>query len=76
VTEIYPAREQPLPGVSGRSIVHELARLRPGMRIGWAPALEEAAGLLAGWARPGDTILTLGAGDVDRAGALILEARA
>jgi UDP-N-acetylmuramate--alanine ligase len=76
VTEIYPAREQPLPGVSGRLIVDELARLRPGMRIGWAPALEEAARLLAGWARPGDTVLTLGAGDVDRAAALILEALA
>jgi UDP-N-acetylmuramate--alanine ligase len=74
VTDIYPAREEPMPGVSGRLIVDELARLRPGMRIGWAPSLEDAAGLVAGWARPGDTILTLGAGDVDRAAPLILEA--
>jgi UDP-N-acetylmuramate--alanine ligase len=74
VTEIYPAREEPLPGVSGRLIVDELARLRPGMRIGWAPALEDAARLVAGWARPGDTVLTLGAGDVDRAAPLVLEA--
>jgi UDP-N-acetylmuramate--alanine ligase len=74
VTEIYPAREQPIPGVSGRLIVDELARVRPGMRIGWAPSLENAAGLVAGWSRPGDTVLTLGAGDVDRAAPLILEA--
>jgi UDP-N-acetylmuramate--alanine ligase len=74
VTEIYPAREEPVPGVTGRLIVDELAQLRPGMRIGWAPALEDAAGLVARWARPGDTVLTLGAGDVDRAAALILEA--
>jgi UDP-N-acetylmuramate--alanine ligase len=74
VTEIYPAREEPLPGVSGRLIVDELARLRPGMRLGWAPALDDAAGLVAGWARSGDTVLTLGAGDVDRAAPLILEA--
>ena len=67
VTEIYPAREEPLPGVSGRLIVDELAQVRPGMRIGWAPALEDAARIVRGWARPGDTILTLGAGDVDRA---------
>jgi UDP-N-acetylmuramate-alanine ligase len=46
------------------------------MRIGWAPALEDAARVVAGWARPGDTVLTLGAGDVDRAAALILEALA
>ncbi|HEU5216683.1 MAG TPA: cyanophycin synthetase [Gaiellaceae bacterium] len=74
VTEIYPAREEPVPGVSGRLVVDELARLRPGMRIGWAPALADAARLVAGWARPGDTVLTLGAGDVDRAARLILEA--
>jgi UDP-N-acetylmuramate--alanine ligase len=76
VTDIYPAREQPLPGVSGRLIVDELARVRPGMRIGWAPELEDAARFVAGWARAGDTILTLGAGDVDRAAPLILEALA
>jgi UDP-N-acetylmuramate--alanine ligase len=74
VTEIYPAREEPVPGVSGRLIVDGLAVLRPGMRIGWAPALEDAARLVAGWARAGDTVLTLGAGDVDRAAHLILEA--
>jgi UDP-N-acetylmuramate--alanine ligase len=71
VTEVYPAREDPLPGVSGRLIVDELARVRPGMRIGWAPALEDAARIVSGWARPGDTILTLGAGDVDRAAELL-----
>jgi UDP-N-acetylmuramate--alanine ligase len=76
VTEIYPAREEPLPGVTGRLIVDELARLRPGMSIGWAPSLEDAARLVAAWARPGDTVLTLGAGDVDRAAPLILEALA
>jgi UDP-N-acetylmuramate--alanine ligase len=76
VTEIYPAREEPLPGVTGRLIVDELARIRPGMRIGWGPSLEDAATLVAGWARPGDTVLTLGAGDVDRAASLILEALA
>ncbi len=76
VTEIYPAREQPLAGVSGRLIVDELARLRPGMRIGWAPALEDAARMVSGWAGPGDTVLTLGAGDVDRAVELLLEALA
>ena len=76
VTEIYPAREEPVPGVTGRLIVDELARIRPGMPIGWGPSLEDAAEIVAGWARPGDTVLTLGAGDVDRAASLILEALA
>jgi UDP-N-acetylmuramate--alanine ligase len=76
VTEIYPAREEPVPGVSGRAIVDELAEMRPGMRIGWAPSLDDAVRLVVDWARPGDTVLTLGAGDVDRAAPLILEALA
>ena len=73
VTEIYPAREAPVAGVSGRLVVDELAAARPGMRIGWTPGLESAAALVASWARPGDTVLTLGAGDVDRAAEMVLE---
>jgi UDP-N-acetylmuramate--alanine ligase len=76
VTQIYPAREEPIPGVTGRLIVDELARLRPGMRIGWAPQLDDAVSIVSAWARPGDTVLTLGAGDVERAGPLLLEALA
>jgi UDP-N-acetylmuramate--alanine ligase len=76
VTEVYPAREEPLPGVSGRLIVNELAQVRPGMRIGWASTVEQGARVVVGWARPGDTVLTLGAGDVDRAGSMLLEALA
>jgi UDP-N-acetylmuramate--alanine ligase len=67
VTDIYPAREEPIPGVSGRLIVDELARVRPGMTIGWAPTLEDGARIVSTWVRPGDVVLTLGAGDVDRA---------
>jgi UDP-N-acetylmuramate--alanine ligase len=73
VTEIYAAREEPLPGVSGRLIVEELARVRPGMPIAWTPALEDGARVVSTWARTGDTVLTLGAGDVDRAAPLLLE---
>jgi UDP-N-acetylmuramate--alanine ligase len=76
VTEIYPAREEPIPGVTGRLIVDELARVRPGMPIGWAPALDDAVSIVSSWARPGDTVLTLGAGDVERAGLMLLEALA
>ncbi len=73
VTGIYAAREAPAAGVTGKLIVDELAVTRPGMKIGWAPELDSAAEIVAGWARPGDTVLTLGAGDVDRAAELVLE---
>jgi UDP-N-acetylmuramate--alanine ligase len=74
VTEIYPAREEPLPGVSAKLIVERLAERRPGMVVGWAPGLEDAAALAAMRSRAGDLVLTIGAGDVDRAGPLILAA--
>ena len=70
VTEIYRAREQPLPAVSGKLVVDAL---RPGLRAGWAPEVEQGTALVGRWARPGDLVLTLGAGDVDRAGPLILD---
>jgi UDP-N-acetylmuramate--alanine ligase len=73
LTEIYPAREHPVAGVSGKLIVDELAAVRPGMRIGWAPEPEDAARIVAGWARSGDVVVTLGAGDVDRVAPLLLE---
>jgi UDP-N-acetylmuramate--alanine ligase len=76
VTDIYPAREEPLPGVTGRLIVEELAGVRPGMRLAYTPTVEDGARVVAGWAREGDTVLTLGAGDVDRAAPLLLEALA
>jgi UDP-N-acetylmuramate--alanine ligase len=73
VTEIYPAREQPLPGVSGKLVVERLCEVRPGMPVSWAPRLDVAALLVAAQARPHDLLVTIGAGDVDRAGRLILE---
>ena len=43
------------------------------MPLAWTPALADGARFLAQHARAGDRILTVGAGDVDRAGALLLE---
>ena len=73
VTKVYAAREQPVPGVEGTLVVEELASERPGMPVGWMPELEDAVRFLARRARPGDLVLTIGAGDVERAGPLLLE---
>jgi UDP-N-acetylmuramate--alanine ligase len=76
VTDVYRAREQPVEGVTGKLVVDALAETRPGMELGWTPAVEDGVRFLARRARTGDCVLTLGAGDVDRAAALILEALA
>jgi UDP-N-acetylmuramate--alanine ligase len=74
VTEIYRAREKPIQGVTGKLVVDAVADARPGMVLAWTPRVEEGARFVAAQARAGDRILTLGAGDVDRAADLILEA--
>jgi UDP-N-acetylmuramate--alanine ligase len=74
VTEIYAAREEVPPDVSGKLVVDALAEARPGMPIGWAPAAEDGARIVAAWAAAGDVVLTMGAGDVDRVAPLVLEA--
>jgi UDP-N-acetylmuramate--alanine ligase len=76
VTDVYPAREDPVEGVSGKLIVDTLAELRPGMTIGWTPSVESGAHFLAARARAGDRVVTIGAGDVDRAAPVLLEALA
>jgi UDP-N-acetylmuramate--alanine ligase len=76
VTDVYRAREQPVEGVTGKLVVDALAETRPGMELGWTPTVEEGVRFLARRARTGDRVLTLGAGDVDRAATLILEALA
>jgi UDP-N-acetylmuramate--alanine ligase len=73
VTEIYPAREEPWPGVTGKLVVDRLTETRPGMPVGWAPTLDAAAVLAAERARAGDLVLTLGAGDIEMIGPMILE---
>ena len=73
VTDIYAAREEPLPGVTGKLVVDRLCEVRPGMPVAWTPRVEDGAEFVAGRARSGDVVLTIGAGDVDRAVPLILE---
>ena len=74
VTEIYAAREELPPGVSGKAVVDALAEARAGMPIGWAPDVADGVRIVAAWADEGDVVLTVGAGDVDRAAPLVLAA--
>ena len=73
VTDVYLAREDPIPGVTGKRVAEALCETRPGMRVGWAPTPAEAVEVVASWARPADLALTVGAGDVDAAVPALLE---
>ena len=69
VTDVYPAREQPVAGVSGKLVVDALSDL--GVLAAYTPTVEQGAARLARRARQGDVLLVVGAGDVDRAVGMI-----
>ena len=71
VTDVYPARERPLPGVTGKLVVDALSDL--GRVPAWTPTVEQGVEHVARAARPGDVVLVIGAGDVDRAPGLLRE---
>jgi UDP-N-acetylmuramate--alanine ligase len=73
VADVYPAREEPVEDVTGKLVVDALTELRPGVRVAWTPSIEGGATYLASLSRKGDRILTVGAGDVDRAAGMLLD---
>ena len=70
VTEIVDGRDAPRPGVSGRRVLESVP---PGVRRGWAPTHADAITLALAFARPGDTIVTLGVGEPWRVAQAVLE---
>ncbi|GAA2141057.1 UDP-N-acetylmuramate--L-alanine ligase [Kitasatospora kazusensis] len=71
VLDIYPAREDPVPGVTSELIID--AARRAGAAVRAEHAFAAAPALLAGLAQPGDLVLTMGAGDVTDLGPEILK---
>jgi UDP-N-acetylmuramate--alanine ligase len=72
VLDIYAASEQPIEGVTGEALA-EAIREKGGGRVMYAGSMAEAVERLAADARPGEMVLTLGAGSVSQAGGMLLE---
>lgn len=68
VTDVYGAGEAALPGVSGLDVARAALGARPGATVAWTPTLDDAVAWLAATIRPGDLVLTIGAGDVHTVG--------
>ncbi|MEU4033899.1 UDP-N-acetylmuramate--L-alanine ligase [Streptomyces collinus] len=71
VLDIYPAREDPIPGVTSELII-EAARAA-GADVTAVHDKAEIPEAIAGMAKPGDLVLTMGAGDVTDLGPRILD---
>ena len=72
VMEVYAAREDPVPGVTGALVADRIELPQDGAFF--EPSWTAVAGRVAALARPGDLILTVGAGDVTLLGPEILAA--
>ena len=72
VMEIYGAREDPVPGVTGAMVADAVPL--PADRVLFEPSWSAAAPALAARARPGDLVVTMGAGDVSMVGPEVLDA--
>ena len=69
VLDVYAAREQPIAGVSGASVAEHVT-----VPVRYVPNFSAVADLVASSARPGDVVVTMGAGDVTLLGREILAA--
>jgi UDP-N-acetylmuramate--alanine ligase len=64
VTDVYPAGEQPRPGVTGKLVVDAVLEARPSKPVAWLPGRRELVAFLRRRLRPGDLCITVGAGDL------------
>ena len=69
VLDVYGAREEPLPGVSGALVALSVSK-----PVHYQPDLSQAPRQVAALASPGDVVITMGAGDVTMLGNQILDA--
>jgi UDP-N-acetylmuramate--alanine ligase len=66
LAEIYPAREQPIPGITSDLVAS--AMKREGCPAVWQGARADLAEALTQFVRDGDVVITMGAGDITRTG--------
>ncbi len=70
VADVYGAREQPVPGITGAMVADEARRA--GAETIYEPDRARLTERVAAAVRPGDLVITLGAGDITRVGRELL----
>lgn len=73
VTEIYAAREQPIAGVTGEALARRILEMEPEKQVEYVPDREVLLGKLAAETRPGDLVITMGAGDIREVGERLVQ---
>ncbi|MGB8381774.1 MAG: UDP-N-acetylmuramate--L-alanine ligase [Dermatophilaceae bacterium] len=72
VMDVYAAREDPVPGVTGELVAAAVRAARPACDVRFEPSWSAVAPMVAELVVPGDLVLTVGAGDVTMLGPAVL----
>ena len=73
LTDIFAAGEMPIPGVTTTRLAETVRRHTNGV-VHQVQTLDEIVSLVADLARPGDLVLTLGAGSIGQVAGRLVEA--
>ena len=75
LTDIYPSGTAPIPGVTGKLIVNAIAEAHPGQRLVWLPRRNDLVSFVAGEARAGDVVISMGCVDIASFPEEVIDAR-
>jgi len=68
LTDVFSGGETPIPGISGRTVVNSILTHNPNAQVVWLPRRQNLSDYLCACTRPGDLLITMGAGDVTTLG--------
>ena len=71
LTDIYPAREKPIPGITGEILVEPVKQ--NGVHVTYIPVMKDIVPHLLGIIRNGDHVVTIGAGSIWQTGENLLQ---
>jgi UDP-N-acetylmuramate--alanine ligase len=72
LTDVYAAREQPIPGITGE-LLATAARALGHSSVHYVPNVVDVAGQISGMLQPGDVVLTMGAGDIHKVATALVD---
>lgn len=72
--DVYGAGEAPVPGVSGKTVLDALLEADPRSAVAYFPHRGDVEPYLVSRVRPGDLVITMGAGDVTAVGGELVRA--
>ncbi len=75
VMDVFSAGEMPIPGISGKTVANAVVRHGKNAEVNYVPNRRELIARLVDEVKPGDLLITMGAGDVTLVGPAFVEAK-